>query len=106
MCLISRVDENLCLCLRELTKTYHSLAWGYLIAVGFTYLGGAKGQMVTVEFNQAREIHEHSLCGLRAKVSCPLSAWSYCCFEHEIELICVAKFSSAFRAFDIVLAYN
>src|SRR5659263_302948 len=62
--------------------------------------------MVAIEFGKAREIHEHSLRGLRAKVSCSLSARSNCCFEHEIEFICIAKFAAAFRTFYIVLADN
>src|SRR5574341_2254203 len=106
MRLVPWIDEYLSLSLREFAQPYHALPGRYLVAVRFPYLRGSKWQMVAIEFQEAREIHEHALCSLRTEVPYPLCAWTYHGLEHEVELIDITGFSAALRAPDIVLIYD
>ena len=87
MLLMLRVDKNLCLRLRKLAETDHTLPRRDLVAVGLAYLNGAERQLVAVESEQSAEIREDTLCGLGAQVTRSLASGTDCRVEHEVEVV-------------------
>ncbi len=86
MVFLLRMDEYLGFGLGKLPQPDHSLSWRYLVSVGFSYLDCTEGELVPVKPEQAREIGEHPLCGLRPEVSLPLGTRTDGRLEHEVEV--------------------
>ncbi len=92
-----RVDEDLGLCLGELTQPDHALAGGDLVPVGFPDLDRTEGEFVPVEAQEPGEIGEDTLGSLGAQVSLPLRSRPDGGLEHQVERK-DARFTQGFLA--------